>query len=302
MPRGHRRLRPSARPFRLFALRGRAEAEGARSALRRQRDACGRGDRYGATSSGSSSSPARRATSAFNRSSAACSASSAPPATRGMGASAVPRPDRLPILVQSERGYANLLKLVSRAFMGSSDGTREAELPLVALDGMTEGLIAFVGAPDSPVGRPARRRAGGCGPRGHEPTPSVVRRPALCRAAAPWRGCRAAVEPALLDLAYERDLPLVATNDVHFADGRDVRGPRRAALHRRRRPCPGRPPPADARASLQDRGRDARPSSPTCPRPSTTPSRSRAAAPSAGKRKPILPRFAESAARAEKEA
>ncbi len=53
-----------------------------------------------------------------------------------------------------------------------------------------------------PAARPARRN---------------LRRPALCRTAAP-RICRneRAIEEQLLDLAYAKKLPLVATNDVHF--------------------------------------------------------------------------------------
>ena len=34
-----------------------------------------------------------------------------------------------------------------------------------------------------------------------------------------------ATEDALLDMAYAKGLPLVATNDVHFGTRRHVRGP-----------------------------------------------------------------------------
>ena len=69
-----------------------------------------------------------------------------------------------------------------------------------------------------------------------------------------------AIEPALLDLAYARDLPLVATNDVHFldADGYEAldallciaEGAQMAQEERRR---------LTRRAPLQDCGRDGRP-------------------------------------------
>ena len=61
------------------------------------------------------------------------------------------------------------------------------------------------------------------------------------------------VEPALIDLAYAKGLPLVATNEPFFATARRLRGARRAALHRRR-PADRRhrPPPAHRRAPLQD--------------------------------------------------
>ena len=90
-----------------------------------------------------------------------------------------------------------------------------------------------------------------------------------------------AVEPALLDLAYALDMPLVATNDVHFLEADGLRRARRADLHRRGRPGgAGGPAAADRRAPVQD----ARPRwsscSPTCPRRSPTPSSSPGAAPS----------------------
>jgi DNA polymerase III subunit alpha len=78
-----------------------------------------------------------------------------------------------------------------------------------------EGLIALTGGPGGPLNRllvegqpeAAARCSTGSGD---------VRRPALCGAAAPRPAEERATEDRLLDLAYERALPLVATNDVHF--------------------------------------------------------------------------------------
>src|SRR5215470_2570949 len=74
------------------------------------------------------------------------------------GEGAVPRngqrrpPDQLVLLVQDEIGYGNLLRLASRAFM-DSDSTVEPQLPLAALQGHTDGLIALTGGPAGQVGR-----------------------------------------------------------------------------------------------------------------------------------------------------
>ncbi|WP_374445667.1 DNA polymerase III subunit alpha [Stella sp.] len=126
-------------------------------------------------------------------------------------------PDRMVLLVQDETGYANLLRLVSRAFM-ESDGTRAAQLGLADLAGATDGLIALVGAPDSPVGRllaegqhdAARQCLDGL--RGLFPERLYVelQRHGLA--------VEEAIEPELLALADATGLPLVATNDAYFAD------------------------------------------------------------------------------------
>ena len=74
------------------------------------------------------------------------------------GEGALPRngqrrsPDQLVLLVQDEAGYRNLLRLVSRAFM-DGEATVEPQLPLAALQGNTEGLIALTGGPAGQVGR-----------------------------------------------------------------------------------------------------------------------------------------------------
>jgi len=61
-------------------------------------------------------------------------------------------PDQLVLLAQSELGYANLIKLVSQGCLENEEG-HPAILPLDALAGQTEGLIALTGGPAGPVGR-----------------------------------------------------------------------------------------------------------------------------------------------------
>ena len=99
--------------------------------------------------------------------------------------------DWLTLLVQNETGYRNLMRLVSRAHLEFKTGSLSA-LPLSELEGNTDGLLALAGSAGSALGRlllarPDARR----GPSARAAA-DVVRRPALSRAAAPWRGCRAA--------------------------------------------------------------------------------------------------------------
>ena len=74
------------------------------------------------------------------------------------------RPDKLVLLVQNERGYRNLLKLVSLAYLGSDD-VDEPQVGFGDLERYGDGLILLTGGPDGP-GRssfarsPAGRRQG----------------------------------------------------------------------------------------------------------------------------------------------
>ena len=133
-----------------------------------------------------------------------------------------PRPEPAPVLLlaQNGAGYRNLLDLVSAAFLESMEG----EAPHVGwarLKGCTEGLIALTGGPAGPVGR-----ALADGKR--EEARGMLRRLAQLFPGRTYvevmrhnRSGEEANEAALIDLAYELDLPLVATNDVHFAEEAD---------------------------------------------------------------------------------
>src|SRR5690606_40210652 len=68
------------------------------------------------------------------------------------GQQSAPRPDSLVLLVQSEAGYRNLLRLVSRAFL-ETEGHEQPQIALEALDGATEGLLALSGGPGGVVDR-----------------------------------------------------------------------------------------------------------------------------------------------------
>ncbi|MCC7049982.1 MAG: DNA polymerase III subunit alpha, partial [Alphaproteobacteria bacterium] len=128
-----------------------------------------------------------------------------------------PAPDQLVLLVQSEPGYRNLMALVSHAYLHSGDG-EAPQVPLAVLEGKTEGLIALTGGPLGAVGRLLGE--------GQAQAAEAV----LDRLAGLFPGRlyvelmrhglddETRIEDALVDLAYRRDLPLVATNDCYFTD------------------------------------------------------------------------------------
>ena len=129
------------------------------------------------------------------------------------------------------RGFGNLVLLAMdeqrlsqpdeaglRRLDPSRAGRRPPHVALTRLREAGAGLIALTGGPDRPARPRLRRCTSDCSRTG------AARRAfrnfsatALCRIAAPRDGRRERVEPALLDLAYRRDLPLVATNEPYFA-------------------------------------------------------------------------------------
>ena len=126
------------------------------------------------------------------------------------------------LLAKDETGYRNLLKLNSRLYLGEKNGS--SELSLDDLRMHSEGLICLTGGADGPVGRPAAEGRQGDAEaallslaeiypdrtyveiqrhRSEEPGVSQL---------------ESAAEPTMLQLAYAHQIPLVATNDVHFPD------------------------------------------------------------------------------------
>jgi len=130
-----------------------------------------------------------------------------------------PEPAPLVLLAQDRQGYENLMRLSSAAYL-EGDPSRPTQVPLHGLEGSTEGLICLTGGAGGPLGRliEAGRDAG----------PLAARLKALF----PNRlyieiqrhgtggklrtNAEEATEPGLVELAHDRDLPLVATNTVYY--------------------------------------------------------------------------------------
>ena len=124
------------------------------------------------------------------------------------------------LLAQNETGYRSLLELVSASFL-ETPGTEAPHVEWCRLEGCTDGLIALSGGPRGPVGRALA-----------DGRPDLARQLLeRLQALFPGRlyvelmrhgdGGRPDVEAASIDLAYELDLPLAATNDVHFGSDDD---------------------------------------------------------------------------------
>ena len=123
----------------------------------------------------------------------------------------------LPAYAQNEAGYLNLMSLISQAFLESGD-EGEPKLTWQDLEGRTDGLIAFTGGHDGPLGRlflaGQQKAADTLLDRLQELFAGRLY-VELQRHGLPEQQRS---EPAFLKTAYDRDLPLVATNDVFFPE------------------------------------------------------------------------------------
>ncbi len=127
---------------------------------------------------------------------------------------------RLVLLAASEAGYHNLLHLSSRAFL-DQPANEPAHIKAAWLDGLCDGLIALSGGADGPLDAAIRA--------GQHPLASV-RADALRRLfddrfyvelQRHGSSDQREVEKVLIDLAYEKSVPLVATNEPFFAGADD---------------------------------------------------------------------------------
>ena len=195
------------------------------------------------------------------------------------------------------------MRLVSRAHLEFKTGSLPA-LPLAELEGHTEGLLALTGSAGSGVGRLLLAGQAPAAAHQLERLQALFDGRLYIELQRHGEDGERRIEAPLLDLAYERGLPLVATNDVHFPKAVDVRGARRAALHRAGRAYRGpQPAPADAGALLQvGRPRCASVFADLPEACDNTLAIAQRCAYMPEPRKPILPRYTKLGGRAEKDA
>ncbi|MEM6546905.1 MAG: DNA polymerase III subunit alpha [Pseudomonadota bacterium] len=129
-------------------------------------------------------------------------------------------PAPLALYAQNAEGWGNLMALSSAAYLDSSD---RPQVPLAAVLAHSAGVLCLTGGADGPLGRLIAERK----------TPDAEVLLETLTGAFPNRlyielqrhgaesshtEAEAATEPGLIDLAYAHNLPLVATNQVYFAD------------------------------------------------------------------------------------
>ena len=125
--------------------------------------------------------------------------------------------DYLPLFAQDETGYDNLCHLVSSAHLDRPLAL-EPHIALADLEGRTDGLVALTGAGEGAL---ARLLADGQATHAEALlTQLEALFPGRLYIELARRGdaVEEAAEAALIELAYARDLPLVATNPAQFGE------------------------------------------------------------------------------------
>jgi DNA polymerase III subunit alpha len=125
--------------------------------------------------------------------------------------------EQVVLLVKDATGYGNLLRLLSRAWVGAEPGA-EIRVGLEELKASQAGLICLTGGPAGPVGAALRRGDAKLARRLLAELKAAFGDRLYLELVRHGLSEEDAVEPAMLDLACALDVPLVATNDVHFLE------------------------------------------------------------------------------------
>ncbi len=132
----------------------------------------------------------------------------------------VPAPRPVVLLAQNEAGFGNLLKLSSANYLDCGQALPHITLDLLAAH--ADGLICLTGGTDGPLGallldgHAARARDAAAHLAALFPNRLYVEIQRHPDAGSRRTENQSATEPGLVAIAYDLDLPLVATNDVHF--------------------------------------------------------------------------------------
>jgi DNA polymerase III subunit alpha len=127
---------------------------------------------------------------------------------------------RIALLAKDANGYANLMRLSTEAYFAAAE-TGEVVTPLAELASRAEGLIALTGGPEGVIDLPlaegnpelARTRLEALKALFGDQLYVEMQRHNLPQ--------ERAIEPQLIDLAYDLDIPIVAANEPYFATQED---------------------------------------------------------------------------------
>ncbi|UGY14756.1 DNA polymerase III subunit alpha [Bradyrhizobium septentrionale] len=129
-------------------------------------------------------------------------------------------PTRIVLLAARERGYQNLMRLNSRAFLE----TPVNQTPHIKIDWLTdqaEDLIALTGGPDGPIALALRAEQAALAATRCERLAGLFGDRLYIELQRHGIDKERRTEGGLIDLAYSKGLPLVATNEPYFASNDD---------------------------------------------------------------------------------
>ena len=125
--------------------------------------------------------------------------------------------DYLPLFAQDEAGYDNLCHLVSKAHLDCPHHLDEPHVAMSDLEGHTDGLIALTGAGEGALTRLFAQEQADAARSMCDQLERLFPGRLYIEIARHGDPVCEAAEEALIDCAYARDLPLVATNPANFA-------------------------------------------------------------------------------------
>src|SRR5262249_29353224 len=123
---------------------------------------------------------------------------------------------RIVLLAAREQGYRSLMRLCSRAYL-DTEQSEQPHIKLAWLEGEADGVIALSGGPNGPLDRalwagPSALVESRC-----EDLQRLFGDRLYIELQRHGMAAQRIAEPALIELAYARGLPLVATNEPFFA-------------------------------------------------------------------------------------
>ncbi len=127
---------------------------------------------------------------------------------------------RLALIAATEEGYRRLIKLNSRAFL-ETPSNEAPHIKLAWLEGETAGIIALSGGPGGPVNAAVATGQGQLAASRCETLQRLFGDRLYIELQRHGTVGERAVEGALIELAYAKKIPLVATNEPFFADTGD---------------------------------------------------------------------------------
>ena len=130
-----------------------------------------------------------------------------------------PETQQLVLIAATEVGYANLVRLVSRAYLDGPSG-EPTHVRADWLPALSEGIICLTGGEKGPLGAAIKADQKPVAQKRLEFLQKVFG-DRLYIELQRWHGHDKHVENGLIDLAYEHDVPLVATNEAFFPKADD---------------------------------------------------------------------------------
>jgi DNA polymerase-3 subunit alpha len=127
---------------------------------------------------------------------------------------------RIVLLAASEAGYRSLMRLNSRAFM-ESPPNEPPRLKVEWLDGETDGIIALTGGPGGPLDRTIAAGQSQVASARLDTLHHLFGDRLYVELQRHGMPHERMAEPVLIDFAYSRNIPLVATNEPFFATAAD---------------------------------------------------------------------------------